>query len=79
MACPITNWSRWATRVLGDGIEAMSACLEGRSEGGVGTGTGWGRGVTSEGLWFAGAADACRRIEAAFVERYLRVETETDG
>ena len=31
--------------VLGDGIEAMSACLEGRS--GVGSGTVWGRGVIS--------------------------------
>src|SRR5271166_6440968 len=42
MSCPITNWSRWATRVLGNGIEARSASFEGRSGGGVGSGTGWG-------------------------------------
>ena len=42
MSCPITNWSRWATRVLGDGIEARSASFEGRSGGGAGSGTGWG-------------------------------------
>ena len=42
MACPITYWSRWATRVLGDGIEARRASFEGRSGGGAGSGTGWG-------------------------------------
>ena len=42
MACPITNWSRWATRVLGDGIEARRASFDGRSGGGAGSGTGWG-------------------------------------
>ena len=41
MFCPITYWSRWATRVLGAGIEARRASLEGRSGGG-GSGTGWG-------------------------------------
>src|SRR5208337_3269696 len=33
MSCPITCWSRWATRVLGDGIEARRASLEGRAGG----------------------------------------------
>src|SRR5271165_1140144 len=42
MACPITNWSRWATRVLGAGIDAKRASFEGRSGGGAGSGTGWG-------------------------------------
>src|SRR5271157_5283029 len=42
MSCPITYWSRWATRVLGDGIEARSASFDGRSGGGTGSGTGWG-------------------------------------
>src|SRR5271157_6519397 len=41
-ACPITYWSRWATRVLGKGIEARSASFDGRSGGGAGSGTGWG-------------------------------------
>src|SRR5271157_1470666 len=42
MSCPITNWSRWATRVLGAGIDAKRASFEGRSGGGAGSGTGWG-------------------------------------
>ena len=33
---------RWATRVLGVGIDAKRASLEGRSGGGAGSGTGWG-------------------------------------
>ena len=42
MSCPITYWSRWATRVLGEGIEARRASFDGRSGGGAGSGTGWG-------------------------------------
>jgi hypothetical protein len=42
MSCPITYWSRWATRVLGAGIDAKRASFEGRSGGVVGSGTGWG-------------------------------------
>src|SRR5271165_4302398 len=42
MSCPMTYWSKWATRVLGDGIEARSASFDGRSGGGTGSGTGWG-------------------------------------
>src|SRR5208337_5565766 len=42
MFCPITNCSRWATRVLGAGIEARRASLEGRTGGGTGSETGWG-------------------------------------
>src|SRR5208337_3577418 len=42
MACPTTNWSRWATRVLGAGIDAKRASFDGRSGGGAGSGTGWG-------------------------------------
>src|SRR5271165_6979625 len=42
MSCPMTYWSKWATRVLGDGIEARSASFDGRSGGGAGSGTGWG-------------------------------------
>src|SRR5208337_3822181 len=42
MSCPMTYWSRWVTRVLGDGIEARSASFDGRSGGGAGSGTGWG-------------------------------------
>jgi len=42
MSCPITCSSRWATRVLGDGIEARRFSFEGRSGGGAGSGTGWG-------------------------------------
>src|SRR5271157_5831425 len=41
-ACPITYWSRWATRVLGAGIDAKRASFEGRSGGGAGSGSGWG-------------------------------------
>src|SRR5271157_1125509 len=41
-ACPTTNWSRWVTKDFGEGIEASRASREGRSGGGVGSGTGWG-------------------------------------
>ena len=42
MSCPTTNWSRWATRDFGEGIEASLASREGRTGGGAGSGTGWG-------------------------------------
>ena len=75
MFCPITYWSRWATRVLGAGIEARRASLEGRSGGGVGSGTGWGV-ISARALVAAEGADACRRIEAALKERDVVVEAE---
>jgi len=48
MDCPTTYWSKWATKVLEDGIEARRASLGGRSGSGAGSGEGWGRGIISE-------------------------------
>ena len=51
ISCPMTYWSRWATRDLGDGIDARRASREGRSGGGAGSGAGWG--VISATAWAA--------------------------
>ena len=68
----IACWSRWATMVLGVGIAAGRASLEGRSGGGVGfrDRLRLGRGLGDR-LCGAEAADADGWIEAAFAAKSI--------